>query len=294
MKSILNEIKIRGKRKANVIFLYIKSLFWTSFLDRKIRSFKTLSLFIGYGRSGHTLFASLLNAHPQIAYSIECGVLYYTRLGFGKNQLISLMLRNYKNYSKENSWSGYSYAVKGLWQGDNRNIAVLGDKHGGVNSRILLNWPDTLRRFEKKMQAKAKLIHVVRNPFDIITTYMLRSGEYNHDANGISPRDLLSGIKIFFDKASLIEDIILSGKQDIITIHHERFLAEPENTLTSVFKFLEVDYPGEPYFESCRTILFDKPKQSRHKITWPHNLICFVEEEMQKIGVLRAYSFEGE
>ena len=95
---------------------------------------KTLLIFIGYPRSGHTLVSSLLDAHPHVIVANEFDVIgKWDELTAGNRNKYYLFDQLYLN-SKEKAdvgdrsattQRGYSYHVPGQWQGTyNRSIMV--------------------------------------------------------------------------------------------------------------------------------------------------------------------------
>ena len=89
---------------------------------------QTFVLFIGYGRSGHTLVGAILDAHPNIIISNELNVLpkwdYYNKKTTVRNRLFfDLHARSRQQAmfgnraASHKSVSGYTYHVAGQWQG---------------------------------------------------------------------------------------------------------------------------------------------------------------------------------
>ena len=107
----------------------IESKYRTAFRDARYYTF-----FVGWGRSGHSLFGSLLDAHPSFSIAHELDVLPLVDAGLSKSQIFSLILENSERFSQSGGgrgWSGYSYAVPNQFQGNHNNLHVLGDKKGG-------------------------------------------------------------------------------------------------------------------------------------------------------------------
>ena len=65
MKTLIKEINARFYNKKKFLKKYIVSAICGNLNRRKYKEIQDLCLFIGYGRSGHTLVASLLDAHPD-------------------------------------------------------------------------------------------------------------------------------------------------------------------------------------------------------------------------------------
>ena len=100
---------------------------------------QTFVLFIGYGRSGHSLVAAILDAHPKIVIAHEFDVLrkwnYYKNDTWnGKSKLFFDLHSNSRAHAmfgkraqfRSVSQTGYAYHVAGQWQGTFQdNIKVL-------------------------------------------------------------------------------------------------------------------------------------------------------------------------
>src|SRR5688572_15941273 len=90
---------------------------------------ETYCQFVGYPRSGHTLVAALLNAHPEIVIANELGVLDWVRRGLNRRQLLSLILKSDRDFARgAYRFLDYNYRVPNQWQGRFEKIRVVGDK----------------------------------------------------------------------------------------------------------------------------------------------------------------------
>jgi hypothetical protein len=261
-------------------------------LQKKYKNIRTFCLFIGYGRSGHTLIASLLDAHPDIIIGIEWGLFDHITLGFKKNQVFYSLIKNSQQYTKKinNTWTGYSYKVYDSWQGKYRLLRVIGDKHGGTNSTKLFTNPELLEKTEKILNMKPKLIHVIRNPFDMITTLMFRRLEEinpNYIPNSLN---LLPFINKFFQNASVLKDLKEKNNYDIYDLYHEEFIKAPKSSLKNLISFLGLE-ANDNYLDNCASIVYSEPNKSRFKIYWPVELINLVENELVKYPFLRNYKY---
>lgn len=92
----------------------------TRFASRaSLEIFKDLerfSVFLGYPYSGTSLMGSLLDAHPNAVIAHEMNFLRYFRLGFSREQIYQLILRNAQETAQEGRFqSGYTYAVPNQW-----------------------------------------------------------------------------------------------------------------------------------------------------------------------------------
>jgi len=92
-------------------------------------------LFVGYGRSGHSLIAAILDSHPEIIISNEFHILEAFKHLFKDPKEESNILRLWifsalhsRSYSQSisglrapNHRRGYSYYIPGGWQGKYKN-----------------------------------------------------------------------------------------------------------------------------------------------------------------------------
>ena len=164
-------------RKLRFCWGYVRTLIMGQMNVSRYRNIDAFILFVGYPRSGHSLVAALLDAHPNVVISMEWGVLSHLRLGYGRKQLYNAIERHSKLFTSilNNEWTGYSYRIEGLWQGKSEDIYVIGDKLAGRTSLILGEYPFLLEKLQRVTGIEVKLLHVIRNPFDTIATMAKRS-----------------------------------------------------------------------------------------------------------------------
>jgi hypothetical protein len=259
---------------------------------KRYKNIQNFCLFIGYPRSGHTLIASLLNAHPEVMIGMEWGVLLYLQVGFRKNQLFYSLDRSSKLYSKEhkNTWTGYSYHIENSWQGSYSNLKVIGDKFGGRTAQILKDYPELLPRLEKELNIPIKLLHVIRNPYDTITTATLRFIQKNKIERVPDANDILKMINSYFDRAETIKKLKEEGSYYILDIYHEKFIEDPVFHLKEIIEFFSLE-AEENYFTQCATIVNESPKKTRYYIKWDSELINSVANRLMSYDFLRHYSY---
>jgi hypothetical protein len=294
MKSLLKEIKYRAKNKFQFLLSYFESFLAGNIFSRRYKSVQCFCLFVGYGRSGHTLIASLLNAHPDIVIGIEWGLFTYLKLCYTKNQIYYSLIKNANAYGikKKNIWTGYSYNIDNSWQGKYRTLKVIGDKHGGTNSTKLATDYALLKQTEEKTGIRPKLIHVVRNPFDIITTTTIRRLEVSQPTYKPTSLDLLPYIRLFFEHANVVMRIKSENYFMMFDLFHEEFIKNPKKQLAQLISFLGLK-AEEEYLIKCSAIVYQEPKRSRYKIHWPEELKRYVEGEIVKYPFLEQYNYSN-
>ena len=276
------------------LYSFFKSKFFGFLYQKRFNKIKTFCLFIGYPRSGHSLVASLLDAHPDITVGMEWGVLPYIKLGYKKRQIFYSLIRNSFLYTnkKNNIWTGYSYKVHNSWQGKYKTLQVIGDKQGGRTSIYLKEDPDLLLKLEKIINQKPKLIHVIRNPFDIITTTTFRKFEKSKIKKEPNDVDLLPFIKHFFERAEVVKYFKKQNNYDVFDLYHEDFIKDPEKHLENLILFLGLKVNTD-YLRTCASIVYSLPHVSRLRLNWPPELIQYVEKKINDYPFLNHYKFHN-
>jgi sulfotransferase family protein len=244
--------------------------------DRRLfDSVETYCAFVGYPRSGHTLIAALLNAHPEIVLANELGALDWLNKGLGRRQICSLILARDRAFARAGyEFQGYRYEVKGQWQGRFRRLRVVGDKDGARDNTLLQRRPDLLARMGRVMRARVRVVHVVRNPYDTLATFV--------------KREKTMGVTVTVDealgraaRALEMSDRILRGMggEAALTVRHEDFVADPRQGVRNLCSFLGVEAP-EDYVEACAAIVFGSPRRTREAVPWTPEQVAYVQSEM--------------
>lgn len=244
---------------------------------------ETIALFVGYRRSGHSLVGALLDAHPDAAMAHGLDVLLHVRYGFSRDQIFTLMLENSRARAEDGRVvTGYSYAVPGQWQGRNRRLRVLGSTRGGATARTLRDQPEAAERADQVLGLPVRWIHVVRNPYDNISTLALRGRRKDLDEAIREYFRLVAGVARLRDRV---------GAERILDIRHEDLLASPEATLRRLAGGLGLEAP-EDWLRDCRAILFDAPRRTREDAPWTPERIEQVAKAAERHPVLADYRFD--
>ncbi len=239
-------------------------------------------MFVGYPRSGHSLIGSLLDAHPDMIIAHELDALKYVEAGLSREQLFCLLLENSRRFTEQGRvWQEYSYQVNSQWQGRFRTLRVIGDKKGGLSSVRLRRNPRLLDELRRSVGPRIKFIHVIRNPFDNIST-MSRKDAPN----------LQQAVPMYFGMAQASLQVQRqTPPEDFIEVRHEKFLEDPARHLRELCRFLGRDAP-EDYVRDCAAIVKPSPHQSRRDAPWTPQLIELVRREMKNFPFLDGYSYE--
>lgn len=238
------------------------------------------AMFVGYPRSGHSLVGSLLDAHPDAVIAHELGALRLFRAGFRRDQIYSLILRRDSQFTAAGRQTRYDYAVPGQWQGRFRQLRVIGDKKGAQSTRILDAHPHVLDRVRATVGVPLRVVHVVRNPFDNISTMAERAGS-----------TLPGAANAYFSLADAVEG--MRGRLDedeILDLRHEDLIADPTTTLARLSAFMDLDADRD-WIDACAGILFASPRRTREQAPWTDELVTSTLARMADRPLLRGYGF---
>jgi hypothetical protein len=272
----------KAYRKLRLAKQYITSLVKSPSYVEDFKDIEIFCIFIGYPRSGHSLIGSLLDANPDIIFSNEINALRYVKYHFSRQQIFYLILENSHDFSKKGrAHTGYSYKVNNQWQGRYRKIRVIGDKRGSGSIKRLYYQPKLYKRMHEIIGVRIKFIHIVRNPFDNISTIYLRGRNKNFQQS----------IDYYF----FLSDEVLKLKErvpedDLIEMRHETFIHEPLTSLKKLTDFLGVD-ADQDYLNDCSKIIFKNPKNTRQNAPWTEKLTETVQKRMKHYPFLSGYSF---
>jgi len=263
------------------IYKLIKSKYGVFQKRNYFETIEKFCLFIGCGRSGHSLIGSLIDAHPDMVMSDALKILRYIKQGFSAEQIYYLILEDSQSHAKKGrKVSGYSYAVPSQWQGRFRKIKVIGDKEAPPTTAILYLNPDLLDRLYETGNP-VKFIHVIRNPYDTIKTLSKREFV-----------DLKTATELYSMVCKAVAEIKKRiDQKDILDIQHELFIKSPQTYLSKICSFLEVDSPQD-YLEDCASIVYKSPNQTRHEVNWTPDLIHRVEKMIDGFYFLSNYSYQ--
>ncbi len=247
---------------------------------------ETYCMFIGHARSGHSLVGSLLSAHPDIVIAHELDALRYVRWRFNRDQLYHLILQRDQQFSQKQrrqTKMGYQYAVPDEWQGRFRQLRVVGDKKGGASTRKLRRHPELLDRLRQITGVPVRLINVIRNPYDNISTISRRSG-----------KSLALAAERYFERCETVDSIRHRfPPADIVHVRYESFMADPTGSLAQLCSFLGVD-AGDDYLSHCAQIVFTTPHRSRSEAPWTDELIKDVGRQIERFEFLAGYTFSDD
>lgn len=214
------------------------------------------------------------------------------RHGYSRNQVFHLILENAKAEAKAGrSNTKYDYSVAGQWQGNYRRLVVIGDKRGGKTSALLHaeDTTDQLNTVELTTQLPLRAIHVIRNPYDNISTMVrratLRPGRVLNDE---LIKEKIDG---YFKKAAINQQLLRRQRLRTTSIHLEDLTNNPKVILEQLLGFLDLPAPKD-YLEACAQTIWPAARASRQSATfWTPAYKELVSEQMRSYDFLSRYSF---
>lgn len=281
-------LKSRIYEMLNIAGYDVRTKLANSMDSSDLDAINTFCLFIGHGRSGHSIVGALLDAHPNVILSDETDILKYLLAGFDAKQLYrTLIYRSQKQTRIQRRKDGlngkyYSYRVPGQWQGKYTNLQVIGDSKAAVTTMRLYRNPDLLKQLRICTGVDLRVVHVVRNPFDNISTISIRHS-----------RSLDTSTQQYFYNCEAVMDIRkLLDHQELITVHHEELISNPKTFLTKLTNFISVK-PLKDYLNACSDIIYSSPSKTRHKVIWDNTMVNRVEKNINRFDFLAGYSYEN-
>ncbi len=266
----------------------LTSLYGGSRNRRLFEDVETYCMFIGYPRSGHSLIGSLLDAHPNIIIAHELGALKYVHAGFSKRQIYYLLIDNSRAFTEAGRiWSGYSYKVPNQWQGRFKKLQIIGDKQGQGATLRLQARPWLRQRLCNRINSSIRFIHIVRNPYDNISTIFRKAGGKGQSV------ELRDSIELYFSLCQAVVDI--KGEVNstcFFELRLESFIDSPTTHLRELCRFLGTDASPD-YLHDCASIVFKSPLRSRYEVHWDGESINVVDKRIDHFPFLQGYSFES-
>jgi len=254
----------KGYKPTNESNLFLKSLDFDN-VNRFV-------MFFGFARSGHSWIGSLLDASPNALIGNQVGALGMYNKKINKTEAFSKLATASFFCGKYGRLQVYNYTIPGLWQGKVRDkLEVIGDKMGGVSAEMLLHrgsnpWENERdARAQKKyfdgflryLKVEPRIIVVLRNPFDMIATNVLRLIEKEKRQRQKRQRHPMNEERQRHPRNNVLGRILREYKEVMWAVKNlgdprqwhvmtmENFATNTEKELLSLCKFTGVDCPPD-------------------------------------------------
>jgi hypothetical protein len=241
-------------------------------------------LFVGHPRSGHSVVGSTIDAHSNAFISHRLDSLKYLQAGQTLPEVFYLIYKNSQRFAKtQRKLTAYRYPVANGWQGRADKLQVIGDQEGRWTSLRLMDNTHQLREQLEPSNIGLRLINVVRNPYDNIATWSMRSG-----------MSLQKSTETYFGFCRNVEAIRQqSSEHEFLRIYHERFVDDFPEQFHRIFQFLNME-ADDDLLQGCQTMVYKKSHISRHKVKWNTVLLDRIATALAKYPYLSGYNFNRE
>ena len=241
---------------------------------------QTFLLIIGNARSGSTLLGSVIDAHPQAVVANETNASATVWRETSRATILNEIQENSRRNRESGLHSeGYTYQVKKIDSG--RSLTVIGDKIWNPATLLFHGDHQLLDRLHEMLGIPIKIVHTVRNPFDVIATMHARSG---------APiRNRIAWYFMHCEAVAAIRDRLSAGLY--LDSHHEDLVLSVEKTLDRLCGFLGL--PAIPdYTQAVKQMAFTKPKQTRDSVPWSPDEVQLVLDGIARFDFLSRYAME--
>ena len=251
---------------------------------KDFREVEKVFFLVGYPRSGSTLIGSLLNGHPEMVIAHESDLFRYVKPGVTRSQLFAILLERDRLFAAaDRQFNGFDYAVPGASQGVYDRLRVIGDKHAGRPARRIHDNPELLDRFRKTVRVPLRVLHINRNPYDMIASRVSKP----------TPSPVDEGIEIYRKLGVAVDDVRTRlDPAELYELRYEEFTAEPERQLREICAFIGVETPPG-YAEAAAALIRRGGGRGRDTIPWSDTQRAAVETMIEARPVLAGYSFDS-
>ena len=283
---------------------------------KDVNDVETFLFFIGYPRSGHSILASMIDAHPNAIVAHEFNVFpkLYGHLDLLTNKT-ALYNALYQNSGKQlaHGWrsmdhsftsKGYSLKLEGSqsWQGKFRRLKVIGDKSGGITVRMYRDRPSPFiqvyQQLSKLVHVPLKAIHMVRNPYDMLATRLLYrfSNQRRQKANFTSahpvnnPGNVSQAMKNLYSEAKAVVDMSRELSLSVLEVHNVDFIENPRREMRRMCQFLGLQC-STAYLDMVVQSTFTKLSVTRHSLVWREEARRFIDTHILSFPFFNRYSF---
>lgn len=236
--------------------------------------------FLGYSRSGHSLLAALLDAHPNVLIAHELHALKHLAAGASFAEVAAAIQYNSRFFDQfGRGYSGYSYAVAGQSQGAATDLRVIGDKKANGTARLLRRDPGLVERLGELLPAPFVFLHIVRDPLDNIASRARRTGT-----------SLERAARGYFANAACVEDLKQRRPDAVIDVYLDDLVADPRTTLRALLGRLGVTDVGRDYLDAAAARVAREPMRSRDQVAWRPELRRQIEGRLTDYSFLRRFA----
>lgn len=251
--------------------------------------------FVCPGQTGHTVLAHILDSHPDCIIAEESKlVTRIVKRSWSLDKVIdrvkassSQVMDVYKEYGTyERPFGSYrnKFGQITKWNGRYRDLKVIGDKHGW--DLLSKNRPNLFEIMERRLEIPVKVIHMVRDPFEIVSSWYLGHIESNKKKS--EPRIELKIDDL--EKIHALSKLLCYDSKfpNVILVKLEDLIEYPRNSLIRISDFLGLDL-NEEVMKGAEQVLFKSPRSYKRQVPWNRDHIKTVNEMIERYEFLEGY-----
>lgn len=242
----------------------------------------TFCLFVGYGRSGHSAIGSVIDAHPGAVVAHEYNAVKHYFEGVPRDALFDGIYTLAQRQAREGRYASragggtYAHNIDGQAKPDTSEIKVLGDKKGaGTAWQFHRHGLHRIEDFTAYIGLPVKMLHVIRNPYDIVAAGIARGGSD------------------FAQTVEIVSEIRRRHAGDgWLDVRYEEVIAHPREQVERILGFLGLPLLEE-HLERCVRYLYREPHRRRLELRWPAAAKAMVDQTIDRHDFLRDYTLGG-
>jgi len=246
--------------------------------------------FVGPGQCGHTIVAACLDAHPHMMIADELSTMRAAAKGKTREQLFEAMMKDSRDRPTGNlNWRMKIGRIKGQYQGKYKDkLKVLGNKHGweAIGQYRSKGGKDLTVGYKNLIEVPLKIIHVIRNPFDHLSSW--RAGRKGRHSTPNQLINIFVGLcdgtqALFYEK---------DWGEDFMEVYTEEFCSDTPGNLNRISNFLAVE-PYPDWVEACDKRVFDSARRRVEAVKWENKELDRVYKEIvNKYSWYEGYRYE--
>lgn len=249
------------------------------------QNLQTYCLFVGYTRSGHSAIGSVIDAHPQAIISHELHAIQRYFHGISRNALFAEIFWTAREQARSGRRSpsvdggSYLHQIEGQLKQNPTSIHLIGDKKGAGTVRDFgRQGVDHLTDFKSFIGLPIKILHVLRNPFDMVAAAIVNN-EVDQPYSFLQLVPTVSQIRARYQDANWLD------------IYYEDVIAHPKDQFIRILNFLNLPI-SDTYLNVCTEYLYNEPHKRRFEVQWTPDLKLRVQTAIDHYDFLHRYTWE--
>lgn len=243
-----------------------------------ISAIRYFCVFAGYPRSGHSFIGSIIDAHPHMILGDEVGAQVLAAAGYDRQYIFEQLLARSRQSART--------PIESPWVGGYERLEVIGDKPSpplaweALSYTVVQNW-DAVEILLATVGVPTKFVHVVRNPYDNITS--LFRNEW--------AESLWAAIRLYFDTFDKYMELKSLVEPLWFDVRLKDIIADSRAFVVNLCRFLEQE-PVVEYVDACVDAIWSKRRIRRFEVEWPEHLVAYVADRISEREVLRGYVYD--